>query len=144
MKRMGNVQIKFHFIKTVLKSEQILRIFENVFFGYFIISTWPSLANRIHIRTPVIWILWLLCRVYHLCVGCSCQYIWILSMGEEKVEIHEWNQMAMLTSSLVTKINIKLNLIGKFVIFHRRYAVTSKWATEQVRDFAYASWIFST
>jgi len=34
--------------------------------------------------------------------------------------------MAMLTSSLVTKINIKLKLIRKIVIFHRRYAVTSK------------------
>lgn len=91
--RMGNVQIKFHFIKTVLKSERILRIFESVFFfGYFITSTWPSLANRIHIRTPVVWILWFLCTVFHLCVGCCCQYIWILSMGEEKVEIYEWNQ----------------------------------------------------
>ena len=34
--------------------------------------------------------------------------------------------MAMSTSSLVTKINIKLKLIGKLVIFHRRHAVTSK------------------
>lgn len=52
--------------------------------------------------------------------------------------------MAMLTHSVVTKISIKLKLIGKFVIFHRRCAVLCKWATEQVRDFAYTSWVFST
>jgi len=34
--------------------------------------------------------------------------------------------MAMLTSSLVILINIKLKLIGKFVVFDRKYAVTSK------------------
>jgi hypothetical protein len=41
----------------------------------------------------------------------------------------------VLTHSLVTKLDTKLKLIGKFIIFHRRYAVTRKAASEQMRRF---------